>query len=234
MKYLMYVLNCLLLIIIPVTFIMTPIHKEKNTVLSTNNKTKKLKSVVIKLDKKEETTKEEQPKEEKEEQKEQEKASENNKVNNNINTKSMGTRTIARQPQARVVSQPRQTQQSQPVTDVLETLKGKMSGYGPDCKGCSGNLASGINARNGNIYYNDSKYGRIRIVAGDRKYKFGTIVRIKNSRAGNNIIAIVLDRGGSIGIGKKFLFDLLYASSAEAARDEVSYNVTFEILRYGY
>ncbi|MBQ2639840.1 MAG: hypothetical protein IJF92_03660 [Bacilli bacterium] len=232
MKYLMRVLNCLLIIMIPVTFIMTPVHKEKAIVLKSDNKIKKLKSASIKLEKKEEIKKEEQNKEQKpEEQQEVKKETvQNEKTLVNNNTK-VENKPIVRQTQPRIVSKPVQTK---PVTDVLETKVGKMSGYGPDCKGCSGNLASGINAKNGNIYYNDKKYGRIRIVAGDRSYKFGTIVRIKNSRAGNNIIAIVLDRGSNIGIGKKFLFDLLYPSSKEAAKDEVSYNVTFEILRYGY
>lgn len=110
-----------------------------------------------------------------------------------------------------------------------EILTGKMSGYGPDCIGCSGYLANGTYVGNGNIYYDDSEYGRVRIVAGDKKFKFGTIVRINDS-----MLAIVLDRGGSIGIGKKFMFDLLYESEAEANRNGVSYNTKFEILRNGF
>lgn len=110
-----------------------------------------------------------------------------------------------------------------------EILTGKMSGYGPDCIGCSGYLANGTYVGNGNIYYDDSEYGRVRIVAGDKKFKFGTIVRINDS-----MLAIVLDRGGSIGIGKKFVFDLLYESEAEANRNGVSYNTKFEILRNGF
>ena len=110
-----------------------------------------------------------------------------------------------------------------------EIFTGKMSGYGPDCVGCSGYLANGHYVGDGNIYYNDSEYGQVRIVAGDKKYKFGTIVRINDS-----MLAIVLDRGGSIGIGKKFMFDLLYASEAEANSNGVSYNTKFEILRNGF
>lgn len=110
-----------------------------------------------------------------------------------------------------------------------EILTGKMSGYGPDCIGCSGYLANGTYVGNGNIYYDDSEYGRVRIVAGDKKFKFGTIVRINDS-----MLAIVLDRGGSIGIEKKFMFDLLYESEAEANRNGVSYNTKFEILRNGF
>ena len=81
----------------------------------------------------------------------------------------------------------------------------------------------------GNIYYNDKEFGQVRIVAGDKKYKFGTIVKINDS-----MLAIVLDRGGAIGIGKRFLFHLLYESEAEASKYGVSYNTKFEILRNGF
>ncbi len=125
------------------------------------------------------------------------------------------------------------TPDSQPVSDVLETQVGSLSGYGPDCRGCTGFLSSGRDVRNGNIYYQDSTYGQVRILAGDKSYSYGTIVRVKSSRLGT-FLAIVLDRGGSVGFGKSHLFDLLYSSSAEALANEVSYNTTFEILRYGY
>ena len=122
---------------------------------------------------------------------------------------------------------------SSPVSDVLETQVGNLSGYGPDCYGCSGIVASGQNVLNGNIYYVDPTYGQIRILAGDYSYPLGTIVRVKNSKF-NEFIGIVLDRGGDIGFGKSHLFDLLYATSKEALANEVSYQTTFEILRYGY
>ena len=121
------------------------------------------------------------------------------------------------------------TENQQVVKEENEILVGKMSGYGPDCIGCSGYLAYGTYVGDGNIYYNDSEYGQVRIVAGDRKYKFGPIVKINDS-----MVAIVLDRGGSIGIGKKFLFDLLYSSETEASKYGVSNNTKFEILRYGF
>lgn len=120
------------------------------------------------------------------------------------------------------------------ITDVLETQVGKMSGYGPDCRGCSGYLASGSYVGDGTIYYSDAVYGQVRILAGDTTYPFGTIVRVKNSRVSSDFLGIILDRGGAIGFGKKFLFDLLYPSEQLALKDEVSYNTTFEILRYGY
>ncbi len=118
---------------------------------------------------------------------------------------------------------------------VLETLIGKLSGYGPDCYGCtSSHTASGYYVGEGNIYYNDPTYGKVRILAGDSKYPFHTIVRFQVGSISNEpIIGIVLDRGGSIGIGERFLFDLLYTSESEAATFGVSQDVTFEILRIG-
>lgn len=116
--------------------------------------------------------------------------------------------------------------------DILDTLVGSMSGYGPDCNGCRGYTSSGYSIKN-NIYYQDSTYGSVRILAGDRSLKFGSIVRVKNSKLGE-FIGIVLDRGGSVGIGRAHLFDLLFSSEKEAQLYEVSYNVSFEVLRYGY
>jgi len=113
---------------------------------------------------------------------------------------------------------------------VLATYNGIITAYGPDCYGCIGYTASGFDVRN-NIYYNDSTYGTVRIVAADKSLSFGTIVRITN--IDEPIIAIVLDRGGAIGFNKKVYFDLLYPSE----RDTYSFgkkNATFEILRYGF
>lgn len=119
---------------------------------------------------------------------------------------------------------------------IIETLNGSMSGYGPDCYGCTSNrVASGYYVGEGNIYYNDNTYGKIRIVAGDKKYPLGTIVKIGSSNVSSEpIIAIVLDRGGNIGINKKFTFDLLFATEKEASKYGVSKNIKFEILRLGY
>lgn len=117
--------------------------------------------------------------------------------------------------------------------NVLETQVGSLSAYGPDCVGCSGYLATGFNAMGGNIYYNDSTYGTVRIVAGDRTYPFGTIVQVQGTSLGD-FYAIVLDRGGGVGFGKRFLFDLLCNSEGEADQVGSFWNVTFNVMRYGY
>jgi len=117
--------------------------------------------------------------------------------------------------------------------EILETQIGSLSLYGPDCVGCSGHLGGGYDATSGNYMYHDEKYGDIRVVAGDKSYPYGTIVRVKSDKF-ETFNAIVLDRGGGIGFNKKYLFDLLCSSEAEASFYGSFHNVTFEILRYGY
>lgn len=119
------------------------------------------------------------------------------------------------------------------VEPVLATYTGNITAYGPDCTGCSGTTASGYNVRN-NIYYNDKKYGKVRIVAADKSLPFGSIIRINNIDISTDpILAIVLDRGGAIGFNKRVYFDLLYKSE----KDTLSFGVqkaTFEVLRRGF
>ena len=118
---------------------------------------------------------------------------------------------------------------------VINTYNGIITAYGPDCAGCTtGRTASGYNVLNGNIYYHDEKYGKVRIVAADKSLPFGTIVRIKNLNVFDEpILAIVLDRGGAIGFKKKVYFDLLYKSEKETLSFGMR-RATFEILRRGY
>lgn len=116
------------------------------------------------------------------------------------------------------------------VEEVIKTYTGILTGYGPDCSGCSGHTASGYNVRN-TITYNDSTYGNVRIVAADKSIPFYSIVRISNVPGMDTVTAIVLDTGGAVGFGKAALFDLLFAS--ESATISKTYNVKFEILRWG-
>ena len=114
--------------------------------------------------------------------------------------------------------------------EVIKTYNGSITAYGPDCKGCIGITASGYNVKK-TIYYNDKEYGKVRILAADRKLPFGTIVRIKGLK--KPITAIVLDRGSAIGFNKKAYFDLLYPSEKES-NNFGRQKATFEILRMGY
>lgn len=115
---------------------------------------------------------------------------------------------------------------------VLESFKGKLAAYGADCSGCSTKTSSGYDIEK-SIYYNDQKYGKIRILAGDKTYPYGTIVNLKID-ANTEIKGIVLDRGSDIGLNKKFQFDLLFENQKQAYSFGSKSNVTFEILRLGY
>ena len=117
-----------------------------------------------------------------------------------------------------------------PIT-VGSTFNGTMSGYGSDVEG-TGYTYSGYYIRD-TIYYNDSTYGELRILAGDSSIPMGTVIEVSNSNAGN-FTGIVLDTGRNIGFGRVYDFDLLFKTSREAINYGVSRNATFKILRVGY
>ena len=114
--------------------------------------------------------------------------------------------------------------------EVLNTYVGTITGYGPNCVGCSGVTASGYDVRNTTTYM-DSEYGEVRILAADRSIELYSIVRVSNVPNMEPFIAIVLDRGGNVGFGKGTLFDLLFADESQALHK--TNDVTFEVLRNG-
>lgn len=125
----------------------------------------------------------------------------------------------------------KEEEQSKEEYKVLKTIKGHLTGYGPDCIGCSGYTASGFNCKK-SIYYKDKEYGTVRVLSGDKSLKFGTIVRIRRTNK-DDIIGIVLDRGGNVGFNKKSTFDLLVKN--EKSANKIGYQkAKFDILRYGY
>ncbi len=115
---------------------------------------------------------------------------------------------------------------------VKDESTGTVTAYTAFCEGCSGITASGYNVIN-TIYYYDSTYGNIRIIAADQSLPFGTIVRMTNTSYGE-IIAIVLDRGGAISSSGSAQADLLVETTNDAINFGRQYNINFEILRYGY
>lgn len=116
---------------------------------------------------------------------------------------------------------------------VLAEEMVNISHYGHDCYGCtSGYTASGYYVGDGRIYYQDSTFGSVRVVAADSKYPLGTILRL--GYHGSNITAIVLDRGGAIGDGRKFQIDLLTTSNSKAYELGIVQNTHLEVLRLGY
>ena len=116
-----------------------------------------------------------------------------------------------------------------------ETLVGNVSAFTAYCSdGCNGYTASGRYIGN-NIYYNDKDYGKVRIVAGDKSYPFGTIVRFNNlNYYGEKVYAIVLDSGGAVGKNRKVLFDLLFSTEKNANDFGIQRKVSCDILRIGY
>lgn len=144
--------------------------------------------------------------------------------------------TVEEQPKEEVV----------PVSTTLEVMTGKLTGYGPDCAGCSGrgNLACKTakgtkhNLYNDGIYYDDSTFGQVRIVAAAiQKFPCGTIIEIV--KAGQQpITAVVLDRGGSMNsaFSKGTIWiDLAYGSTADAKVGGVSgLNYQINVKRWGW
>lgn len=115
-----------------------------------------------------------------------------------------------------------------PIT-VASKFNGTMSGYGADI----GSITASGHYIGDSIYYDDSTYGKVRILASDRSIPFGTIISVSNSNAGN-FLGIVLDRGRNIGFDRVYDFDVLFETSREAINYGVSRNASFEILRVGY
>ena len=83
---------------------------------------------------------------------------------------------------------------------------GKMTGYGADCIGCSGNGTLACKTKNGTYHsltedgmtYNDDEYGNVRIIAASLdKFPCGTIIKVDNPNLGT-FNAIVLDTGGAM------------------------------------
>ena len=112
-------------------------------------------------------------------------------------------------------------------------FNGRLTAYGPDCPGCTGNSACPPrqNFKNGNIYFEDQIYGSVRVVAADRSIPCGSIVRISGINIYNEpILAIVMDRGGAVNGSH---MDLLFTSQTNL-EGFVTSNVKFELIRYGW
>ena len=123
---------------------------------------------------------------------------------------------------------------------------GKLTGYGPDCPGCSkvGNVAcrtkAGTNHSliNDGLYYTDDVYGSVRILAADNTaFPCGTIVKVDNGSL-KEFYGVVLDSGSAMrGAWKegKVWMDLAFSSQAEARTGgATSSNTNFEVQRWGW
>lgn len=114
------------------------------------------------------------------------------------------------------------------------SFTGQMTAYKATCKGCTGRVSCPPrqNVTNGNIWFNDNIYGKIRILAADPSIPCGTIVKISNITFSNDtIIGIVLDRGGAI---KGNIMDFLVSESDSMDTVGRQHNVNYEVLRWGW
>lgn len=139
-----------------------------------------------------------------------------------------------------------ETPKTVPVNKTIEEFTGKLTGYGPDCRGCSGlgNLAcktrekTTFSLKNNGIYYTDSEYGKVRILAAaTSKFKCGTIITV--TKPGQTpFTAVVLDTGGSMRkawANGTVWMDLAYESNAMSGTDNLTgNNIKFSVQRYGW
>lgn len=126
---------------------------------------------------------------------------------------------------------------------------GRLSGYGPDCTGCSGTGGLACHTKNGGnhnlvqngIYYEDDQFGKVRIIAAALKqFPCGTIIEI--TKPGKDpFYAVVLDTGATMvnkwneGI---VWMDLAYSSEKDksvfAVDDLTGTNIKFNVQRWGW
>ena len=123
---------------------------------------------------------------------------------------------------------------------------GTLTGYGPDCDGCS--LVGNVSCRTKEgkthslitegLYYTDDEYGSVRILAADhRGFPCGTIVKIDNGIL-PEFTGIVLDTGITMrrawAAGTVWM-DVAYNSEAETIHAGVtSKNTKFSVQRWGW
>lgn len=124
--------------------------------------------------------------------------------------------------------------------------KGTLTGYGPDCPGCSvvGNVSCLTKNRTRHsliydgIYYNDDIYGNVRILAADNTlFPCGTVIKVDNGIL-NEFYGIVLDTGSTMRNAWKqgnVWIDLAFSSQKVAlTAGATSKNTKFSVQRWGW
>ncbi len=123
---------------------------------------------------------------------------------------------------------------------------GRLTGYGPDCPGCSsvGNVSCLTREKTNHsliydgLYYDDSVYGNVRILAADNSaFPCGTIIKVDNGIL-KEFYGIVLDTGSTMRNAWRqgvVWMDLAFSSQAEAlVGNATSGNTTFSVQRWGW
>ena len=140
----------------------------------------------------------------------------------------------------------------EPVTEIIEQgtgaageYVGRITGYGPDCPGCSSTGTVACHTENrgkhslitDGIYYEDKEYGKVRILSAASAFPCGTIIKVDNGKI-EPFYGVVLDRGGSMNSVWKngtVWIDLAYASSADARAGGITgRNIKFSVQRWGF
>jgi hypothetical protein len=113
-----------------------------------------------------------------------------------------------------------------------DTYTGYLTGYAADCPLCGGHLACmpSLDVLHGNVNYQDSTYGNVRIVASSKNLTCGTIIKFQsNVNGGEPITAIVLDRGVT-----GTAIDLLTPTESYAIQNVGRSIISYDILRKGW
>lgn len=123
---------------------------------------------------------------------------------------------------------------------------GTLTGYGPDCPGCSlvGNVSclthegTKHSLINDGVYYNDYEYGISRIIAADNSaFPCGTIINIENSNM-EKFTAIVLDTGYTMRNAWRngvVWIDVAFPTEKEAGFGlPTNTNTNFSVQRWGW
>ncbi len=124
---------------------------------------------------------------------------------------------------------------------------GVLTGYGPDCPGCSpvGNVAcrtregTAHSLINDGLYYDDAEAGKLRIVAASLNgFPCGTVVKVDNGSL-KPFYAIVLDTGYTMrkswNEDRRVWMDLAFNTQEEARNgNATSYNTKYNVQRWGW
>jgi len=136
-----------------------------------------------------------------------------------------------------------------PVNEVVEVgtapvgeYVGTLTGYGPDCKGCTGKVycknreGTWHNLYNDGITYKDTEYGEVRILAADTTlFPCGTVIEFSNDMF-EPTIGIILDTGSTMKKAwknNKVAIDLAF-SGEEGTHIITNKNTKFSVKRWGW
>ena len=126
--------------------------------------------------------------------------------------------------------------------------KGVMTGYGPDCKTCSGRgyvacrtrEKKDFNLINDGIYYNDEEFGEVRVMAAAlAEFPCGTIIEVDSKNLGQ-FTGIVLDTGYDMRRNLErgiYHFDIAYTTEKDSMvskTTDMSGNVKYSVQRWGW